>query len=92
VLTSAEEYLYGRYNDLICIYKLSLSQMLSAIFSYQQLSCFWHTYLDGGSPHIHDQETGLMVGVTNQQGMLTPPKHLIPPPFGRRSLFAYLFL
>jgi hypothetical protein len=40
----------------------------------------WHADVDNGQLHIHDQETGLMAGVTGRQGMLTPPKHLIPPP------------
>jgi hypothetical protein len=29
---------------------------------------------------IHDHGTGLTVGVACQQGMLTPARHLIPPP------------
>ena len=28
---------------------------------------------------IHILDYGLTVGVTGQQGMLTPPRHLIPP-------------
>jgi hypothetical protein len=42
---------------------------------------------------IHDNRTGLAVGVTGQQGMLTPPRHLIPPSFFPRvrvSPFVYL--
>jgi hypothetical protein len=27
---------------------------------------------------IHDHGTGLMVGVTGRQGVLTPPRHIIP--------------
>ena len=29
--------------------------------------------------HLPDQDCGLTAGVTGQQGILTPPKHLIPP-------------
>jgi hypothetical protein len=35
---------------------------------------------DGGWLRIHDQETGLTTGVTGQQGMLTPPRHMISLP------------
>jgi hypothetical protein len=40
---------------------------------------FWHTDFDYGLLRLPDLEIGLTVGVTFQHGMLTPPRHLIPP-------------
>ena len=42
------------------------------------------------APLIHDHETGLTAGVIDQQGMLTPPRHLIPLPGIRVSPFISL--
>jgi hypothetical protein len=42
---------------------------------------------------MHDNGTGLTAGATGGQGMLTPPRHLIPPPIFpgvRVSPFVYL--
>jgi hypothetical protein len=47
--------------------------------SYQLLSHSWHTDHDYGSYRLLSLEIGLVVGVTGQQGMLIPPRHLIPP-------------
>jgi hypothetical protein len=47
--------------------------------SYQSLSRSWHTDLDYGWYRLSNVEIGLTAGVTGQQGMLTPPWHLIPP-------------
>jgi hypothetical protein len=52
-----------------------LSQMQSDVVSYQSLSRFWYTDFDYGLPKL---ELGLTAGVTGRQGMLTPPRHLIP--------------
>jgi hypothetical protein len=46
--------------------------------SYQSLSRSWYTDLDYGLYCLPELELGLMVDVTGQQGMLTPPRHLIP--------------
>jgi hypothetical protein len=61
--------------------------------SYQSLhvSRSWHTDLDCGSYCVSNLEIELTVGVTSQQGMLTPPWHQIPPlvfPGVRVSLFS----
>jgi hypothetical protein len=70
---------YSHYNDLIQICKLSLSHMLSDIFyTNSQTVLGTLTLTDSGYLLIYDQGTGLMVGVTGRQGMLTPPRHLIP--------------
>jgi hypothetical protein len=42
-------------------------------------TCSWHTDLNYGSYRLSNVEIGLTAGVTGQQGMLTPPWHLIPP-------------
>jgi hypothetical protein len=47
--------------------------------SYQSLSRSWHIDLDYGSYLLCNMEIGLRAGVTGQQGMLTPLRHLIPP-------------
>ena len=57
---------YGRYNDLICPCNLSLGRSL-------------HTNIDYGSYRLSNLDIGLTVGLTVQQGMLTPPWHLMPP-------------
>jgi hypothetical protein len=57
--------------------------------SCQSLSCFWYTDFDYGSNRLPELELGLTAGVTGRQGMLTPPRHLIPPlmfPWVRVSL------
>ena len=77
-LQAAFRKFYGLYNDLICSYNLSLGHMLSDV-SYQSLSRPWHTDLDYGSYRLSNLEIGLTAGVTGQQGMLTPPWHLILP-------------
>ena len=41
------------------------------------LSCF--SQFNYGLLRLPDQDYGLTAGVTVQQGMLTPPRHLIPP-------------
>ena len=51
------------------------------------------TDLDYGSYRLSNAEIGLTAGVTGQQGMLNPPRHLIPPPVYlgvRVSPFVYL--
>jgi hypothetical protein len=61
--------------------------------SYQLLSRSWHTDLDYGSYRLSNVEIGLTAGVTGQQGMLTPPWHLIPPlvfPRVRVSLICFI--
>jgi hypothetical protein len=77
-LQAAFHKFYGRYNDLICPYNLSLGHMLSDV-SYQSLSRSWHTDLDYGLYRLSNLEIGLTVGVTCQQGILTSKWHLIPP-------------
>jgi hypothetical protein len=65
--------------------------MLSIVFqpnavccvSYQSLSRSWHTDFDYRLFCLPDLETGAMVGVSGRQGMLTPPRHLIPPMVSR---------
>jgi hypothetical protein len=47
--------------------------------SYQSLSCSWHTDLDYGSYRLPDLEIQITAAVTVSQGILTPPRHLIPP-------------
>jgi hypothetical protein len=122
-LQAAFRKFYGRYNDLIYPYNLSLGHMLSDMFhfkclAYRQLSAnfmvvitilFTHTTflwatcclicfitivklfftltlttvhtvtdLDYGSYRLPNLEKGLIAGVIDRQGMLTPPWHLIP--------------
>jgi hypothetical protein len=50
-----------------------LDHMLS-----DMLSGYWHTDLDYGSYRLFNLEIGLTAGVIDQQGMLTPPWHVIP--------------
>jgi hypothetical protein len=45
----------------------------------QSLSRSWHTDLDYGSYCLPDLEIGLRAGVPGREGMLTIPRHLIPP-------------
>jgi hypothetical protein len=71
-LMSAFRKCYGRYNDLIDNYKLSLSHMLSDIFHTNSWPYLAHWLWQRINPH----ETGI-TGVTCRQGMLTPPRHLI---------------
>jgi hypothetical protein len=73
ILQAAFCQFYGRYNNLVCQYNLSLGQMLSDMFelSYQLLSHFWNTNLDYGLNRLPELELGLTVGVTGRQGMLT---------------------
>jgi hypothetical protein len=47
--------------------------------SYQSISRSWHSDLDYGSYRLSNLEIGLTADVIDQQGMLTPPWHLIPP-------------
>jgi hypothetical protein len=77
-LQAAFRKFYDRYNDLICPYNLSLGHMQSDV-SHQSLSHSRHTDLDYASYRLPNLEIGLTVGVTGRQGMLTPPRHLIPP-------------
>jgi hypothetical protein len=49
----------------------------------------WHTDLDYGSYRLSNVEIGLTADVTGQQGMLTPPWHLIPPLNIQRSVYAH---
>jgi hypothetical protein len=67
---------YGRYNNLIYPCKLSLGCMLSDIFHTNVLDTL---ILTTGRTVYRTVEIGLTAGVTGQQGMLTPPWHLIPP-------------
>jgi hypothetical protein len=46
---------------------------------YQPLSRSSYTDLDYGSYCLSELELGLTARVTGQQGMFTPPMHLIPP-------------
>jgi hypothetical protein len=48
--------------------------------SNQSLSRSWYTDLDYGLHRLPKLELGLMAGVTDRQGMVTPPTHLIYPP------------
>jgi hypothetical protein len=64
---------YGRYNDLINPYILSLGHMLSDMFHALD------TDLDYGSYSLPNLEKWLTAGVIDRQGMLTHPWHLIPP-------------
>jgi hypothetical protein len=45
----------------------------------QSLSRSWHTDLNYGPYHLRDLEMGLTADVAGWQGVLTPPRHLIPP-------------
>jgi hypothetical protein len=40
---------------------------------------FWHSDFDYGLLHLPDLKIGLTAGVTGRHGMLTLPRHLIPP-------------
>jgi hypothetical protein len=80
-LMSAFRKSYGLYNELVYNNKLSVSQMLSDIlYTNSNAVRSWHTDFDGGSLRILDLKTEITAGVTDQQGMLTPPRHLIPLP------------
>jgi hypothetical protein len=79
-LQAAFRKFHGRYNDLICPYNLPLGHMLSDMFhTMLSLSCYWYTDLDYGSYRLSNVEIGLTAVVTGQQGIFTPPWHLIPP-------------
>jgi hypothetical protein len=67
---------YGSYNDLVWP---SFRPHAAWYVSYQSLSR-WHTDLEYGSYRLPDMEIGFMAGMTGPQGMLNPPRHLIPPP------------
>ena len=71
-LKSSFRKFYGRYNDLVCDYKLSLAHMLNNL-----LDCHFHTGLDDGLSRTPNFDKGRTADVTGQQGMLTPPQHLI---------------
>jgi hypothetical protein len=60
--------LYCRYCEL-----LSFTVPINRLAQTLELRLWLNTY---GLPEL---ELGLMVGVTGRQGMLTPPRHLIPP-------------
>jgi hypothetical protein len=77
-LQAAFRKFYGRYNDLIYPYNLSLGHMLFDMFHNNRLAVL-DTDLDYGSYHLPNLEKGLTAGVIDRQGMLTPPWHLIPP-------------
>jgi hypothetical protein len=47
--------------------------------SCQSLSRSLHSDLYYGSCCLSNLEIGLTAGVSGRQGMLTPPRHLIPP-------------
>jgi hypothetical protein len=55
-LQAAFRKFYGRYNDLICPYTLSLGHMLSDV-SYQSWSRSWHTNLNYGLYRLSNMET-----------------------------------
>jgi hypothetical protein len=77
-LQAAFRKFYGHYNDLIYPYNLSLGRMLSDMF-YNNRYAILDTDLDYDSYRLPNLEKGLTVGVIEQQGMLTPPLHLITP-------------
>jgi hypothetical protein len=55
---------------------------------YQLLSVFLYIDPGYGSKRLHELELGLMAGVTGRQGMLTPPRYMIPPLYIQRYVFA----
>jgi hypothetical protein len=52
---------------------------MSDIYFITFVRPYWHTDFDSGLLHLPDFEIGLTASVTCQQGMLTHPRHLIPP-------------
>ena len=54
------------------------------------LMCFIAIVKPFSMLRLPDQDYGLTAGVTGQQGMLTPPRHLIPPLVCPGSVFAQL--
>jgi hypothetical protein len=73
--------LYRRWNNLLINSEyISTDKTLHHILDFcKSLSRSWHTDLDYESYRLSNVEIGLTAGVTDQQGMLTPPWHLIPP-------------
>ena len=70
---------YGRYNDLVCPYDLSLSQVLYDMFQDNCKAVFIHWFWLQIAPFVTRLDNWLTAGMTDQQGMLTPARHLIPP-------------
>lgn len=62
----------------MCIQSVIKSNALQHEVSRQLLTRFY-TYVDYGLLRSTDFNHWFMVGVTGQQGILTPPRHLIPP-------------
>jgi hypothetical protein len=71
-LQAAFRKFYGRYNDHIYPYNLSLGRMLSDVFHNNCLAVL-DTDLDYGSYRLPNLEKGLTAGVIDRHGMLTPP-------------------
>jgi hypothetical protein len=63
---------YGRNKDVDCQYNISFGHKVFDVF---------HTNCDPDyvSYRLPDLEIGFMAGVASRQGMLTYPRHLIPP-------------
>jgi hypothetical protein len=76
-LKSAFCKLYSRYYDLVLQNTTSICVQYCLVCFNNIL--FWHTDFEYGITHLPDLEIRLTISVTNQQGMLTPPRHLIPP-------------
>jgi hypothetical protein len=71
-LISAFPKLYGRYNNAVYNYKLSLSHTL-----YDNFDDIWHIDYDSEYLCINCHETRHTADVTGRQDSLTSPRHLI---------------
>jgi hypothetical protein len=68
----------GSCNNLVYNYKLSLGQMLYDVFhTASEVVLGTLTLTADNSAYIFKKQ--FTVGVTSQQGMFTPPRHLFPP-------------
>ena len=70
---------YGRYNDLVCDYSISLNKCWDVCLMAVVEASVPIVTSNCSSLFSLKMHFGLAAGVTSQQGMLTPPWHLIPP-------------
>jgi hypothetical protein len=78
-LKSSFRKFYGRYNDLVCDYKLSLAHMLNDLFHTICKTVISILALTTSNPVYLISTMDSTAGVTGQQRMLTPSRHLILP-------------
>jgi hypothetical protein len=78
-LESSFRKFYGRCNDLVCDCKLSLAYVLNGLFRAVCWTVISILALTTGGTVYLFSTMGNTAGVTGQQRMLTPSRHLILP-------------